>query len=155
MNSYIISGLLIAVGIFFYIRYAQKYTKRFAHVGLCAAQTYIMFGDSAAMCATRAVSAAMSKIDKSQLLRFISQIPVIGDGIDEQTATRRRSELVTLITLDKNGVAESVTFKKELQQLSENWLQAVMKCDAEIANKLFKEASLKNVIEGLKNKSMN
>ncbi len=149
MTGYIISGLLIAIGIFFYIRYAQKYTKRFAHVGLCAAQTYIMFGDTAALCATRAVSAAMSKNDKDQLLNFIAQIPVKGDGIDEELASQRRSQLVMHIRLDKNGVAESVAFKKELKHLSEDWLSAVMKCDYEIADKLFKEASAKNIVSNL------
>ncbi len=149
MTGYIISGLLIAIGIFFYIRYAQKYTKRFAHVGLCAAQTYIMFGDTAALCATRAVSAAMSKNDKDQLLNFIAQIPVKGDGTDEELASQRRSQLVMHIRLDKNGVAESVAFKKELKHLSEDWLSAVMKCDYEIADKLFKEASAKNIVSNL------
>lgn len=149
MNSYIISGLLIAVGIFFYIRYAQKYTKRFAKVGLCAAQTYIMFGDTTAMCASRAVASAMSKQDKDQLLTFIAQIPVKGDGIDEESATQRRLQLVTHIRLDKNGMSESVAFKNELKHLSEDWLQAVMKCDIETAEKLFRSAITKNVINSL------
>jgi hypothetical protein len=143
MTGYIISGLLIAIGIFFYIRYAQKYTKRFAHVGLCAAQTYIMFGDTAALCATRAVSAAMSKNDKDQLLNFIAQITIKGDGIDEELASQRRSQLLMHIKLDKNGVAESVAFKKELKLLSEDWLSAVMKCDYEIATNYLKKLLLK------------
>ncbi len=152
MTNYIIGGLLIVIGIFFYIRYAQKYTKRFAHIGLCAAQTYIMFGDAAALCASRAVSAAMSKIDKEQLLTLLAQIPVKGDGIDEELASQRRSQLVLHIRLDKNGVAESVAFKKELKFLSEDWLKAVMKCDYEIADKLFREASLANIVSGLSKK---
>ncbi len=149
MTNYIIGGFLIVMGIFFYIRYAQKYTKRFAHIGLCAAQTYIMFGDTAALCASRAVSSAMSKVDKDQLLNFIAQIPVTVDGIDEELASQRRAQLVFDIKADKNGLAESVAFKKELKHLSEDWLKAVMKCDAEIADKLFKEASAKNIVSNL------
>ncbi len=155
MTGYIIGGLLILIAIFFYVRYAQKYTKRFAQVGLCAAQTYIMFGDKSALCASRAVCSAMSKPDKDQLLNFIAQIPVKGDGIDEELATQRRIQLVTHIKLDKNGVTESVAFKNELKNLSEDWLKAVMKCDAEIADKLFRAASSKHIIESLKNKTIN
>lgn len=148
MTVYIIVGLLIVIAIFFYIRYAQKYTKRFAHIGLCAAQTYVMFDDKTALCASRAVSAAMSKVDKEQLLTFLAQIPVKVDGVDEELASQRRAQLIMHIISDKNGLAESVAFKKELKHLSEDWLKAVMKCDAEIADKLFKEAIAKNVING-------
>jgi len=152
MTAYIVSGLLIVIGLFFYIRYTKKYSKRFAHIGLSAAQTYIMFGDMAGLCATRTVCASMSKFDKEQLLVMFKHIPVGGDGLDEQLATQRRSELVSLITLDKNGVAASSTFKNELKDLSEDWLQAVMKCDYDIADKLFRDAASKNIVNSLKNK---
>jgi hypothetical protein len=150
MTVYIVSGLLIAIAIFYYIRYAKKYSKRFAHIGLSAAQTYVMFGDMAALCATRTVCASMSKFDKEQILAMFKHIPVSSDGFDEQLATQRRSELITYITLDKNGVAASGTFKNELKDLSEDWLQAVMKCDYDVADKIFREASSKNIIDSLK-----
>jgi hypothetical protein len=150
MTGYIISGLLIAIGIFFYIRYTKKYSKRFAHIGLCAAQTYIMFGDMSALCATRTVCASMSKFDKEQLLAMFKHIPVSGEGFDEQLATQRRSELITCTTLDKNGVVASGTFKIELNNLSKDWLQAVMKCDDLIANKLFRDAASQNIVKSLK-----
>ena len=151
MTTYILSGLLIVIGLFFYIRYTKKYSKRFAHIGLSAAQTYIMFGDMAALCATRTVCASMSKFDKEQLLVMFKHIPVSGDGLDEQLATQRRSELITYTTLDKNGVVASGTFKNELKDLSKDWLQAVMKCDYDIADKLFRDAASKNIVNSLKN----
>lgn len=149
MTVYFVVGLLIVIGIFFYIRYAQKYTKRFAHVGLCAAQTYIMFNDKSALCATRTVAATMSKVDKAQLLTFLARIPINADGVDEESASQRRAQLLMHISSDKSGLTESVVFKNELEHLSKDWLQAVAKCDAEIADKLYKEAISKNVINNL------
>lgn len=113
-----------------------------------------MFGDTTAMIASRAVASATSKKDKNQLLTFISQIPVNGDGFNEEAAMQRRQQLVTQITLDKNGMSESVALKKELKDLSEDWLQAVTKCDIEISEKMFREASSKHIIESLKNKTI-
>lgn len=150
MTAYIVSGLLIVIGLFFYIRYTKKYSKRFAHIGISAAQTYIMFGDKAALCASRTVCASMSMFDKKQMLVMLQHIPVSGDGLDEQLATLRRSELITLITLDKNGVAASGTFKNDLKDLSEDWLQAVMKCNYDIADKLFRDAASQNIVNSLK-----
>lgn len=150
MTSYIVSGLIIAISIFYYIRYTKKYSKRFAHIGFFAAQTYIMFDDSAALCASRTVCASMSKFDKDQLLNMFKHIPVSGVGFDETLAANRRSELVSLITLDKNGVAASGTFKNELKDLNKDWLKAVMKCDYDIADKLFRNAASQNMINSLK-----
>lgn len=149
MTVYFVVGLLIVISIFFYIRYAQKYTKRFAQVGLCAAQTYVKFDDKSALCASRAVSATMSKVDKAQLLNFLARIPVYGDGVDEELASQRRAQLLLHINSDKSGLKESIAFKNELEHLSKDWLQAVAKCDAEIADKLYKEAISKNTINSL------
>jgi len=150
MTAYIVSGLLIVIGLFFYIRYTKKYSKRFTHIGLSAAQTYIMFGDMAALCATRTVCASMSKFDKEQILVMFKHIPVSGDGFNEQLATQRRSELITYATLDKNGVVASGTFKNELNNLSKDWLQAVMKCDYDLADKLFRGAASQNIVNSNK-----
>jgi hypothetical protein len=150
MTTYIVSGLLIVIGLFFYIRYTKKYSKRFAHIGLCAAQTYIMFGDMSALCATRTVCASMSNFDKEQLLAMFKHIPVSGEGLDEKLSTQRRSELITYATLDKNGVVASGTFKNELNNLSKDWLQAVMKCDGDVADKLFRVAASQNIVNSLR-----
>jgi hypothetical protein len=150
MTTYSVSGLLIVIGLFFYIRYTKKYSKRFAHIGLCAAQTYIMFGDMSALCATRTVCASMSKFDKEQLLAMFKHIPVSGEGLDEKLSTQRRSELITYATLDKNGVVASGTFKNELNNLSKDWLQAVMKCDGDVADKLFRVAASQNIVNSLR-----
>ena len=150
MTTYIVSGLLIVIGLFFYIRYTKKYSKRFAHIGLCAAQTYIMFGDMSALCATRTVCASMSKFDKEQLLAMFKNIPVSGESLDEKLSTQRRSELITYATLDKNGVVASGTFKNELNNLSKDWLQAVMKCDGDVADKLFRVAASQNIVNSLR-----
>lgn len=152
MLPYIIVGLLAAVGIFFYLRHTASYSKRLAKVGICAAQTYIMFGDTAAFTAARTVCATMSKPHKEQLLGMFRQIPVFGEGIDEAAANDRRAMLAVKASTDDCSLSNSIALKNELKQKSEDWLRAVMKCDLDAADKLFKTAITQNVVSTLKNR---
>ena len=137
--------ILFLVGIFFYIRYANKYSKEFTHIGLCAAQTYIMYCDEDSLLAARTVCASMSTQQKQQLLYYISLIPTVGEGIDENEAQERIIKTINLIESDKNSVAESTQFKKQLNEKNKDWLYAVMKCDFNKANELFKSAMVKHL----------
>ncbi len=142
MNTYLVV-ILFLVGIIFYIRYTKNYTKRFTHIGLCAAQAYIMYGDEDSLLAARTVCASMSTPDKKQLLYYISFAPTAGEGIDATEAKERIIKIINLIESDKNSISESTLFKKQLDERNKDWLHAVMKCDLDKADELFKSSLIK------------
>jgi hypothetical protein len=145
MNVYILLfGLLLALAVL-YFRYTSSYSKRLVQVGLTAAQTYVMFGDDAAYCAARTVSASMSATHKAQLVKIVSQIPTAGEGIDENLSKQRLSTLLDALSGDSSGVATSVALKRALKDKGEEWLIAVMKADLIAADKLYKDALVRNV----------
>jgi hypothetical protein len=142
MNTYLVVFLFL-VGMILYIRYAKNYTKRFTHIGLCAAQAYIMYGDEDSLLAARTVCASMSTPDKKKLLYYISSAPTVGEGIDATEAKERMIKIINLIESDKNSISESTQFKKQLDERNKDWLYAVMKCDLDKANELFKSSLIK------------
>ena len=152
MTLYLVAGVLFVVGFISYIRYTIAYSKRMVHVGLTAAQTYIMFDDKAAFCAARTICASVSKAHKEQLVSMFRLIPTVGDGFDEVTAKDRLSMLILKVSNDSSGISSSVSLKKELKEQSEEWLEAAMKADLELADKLYKAAALKNVMNSLTEK---
>ena len=149
MTLYVVTGLLLVVGLIFYFRYTVGYSKNMTHVALTAAQTYIMFEDAAAFCAARTICASMSKAHKEQLVSMFRLIPTVGEGFDEVAAKDRLSMLILKVSDDSSGISSSVSLKKELKEKSEEWLEAAMKADLELADKLYKAAVLKNVMNSL------
>jgi hypothetical protein len=149
MTLYVIAGLLLVVGLIFYFRYTVAYSKRMLHLGLTAAQTYIMFEDAAAFCAARTICTSMSKSHKEQLVSMFRHIPTVGEGVDGVAAKDRLSMLILKVSEDGSGISSSVSLKQELKEKSEEWLEAVMKADLELADKLYKAAVLKNVMNSL------
>jgi hypothetical protein len=149
MTLYLVAGVLFVVGLISYFRYTISYSKRMVHVGLTAAQTYIMFDDTAAFCAARTICASVSKSHKEQLVSMFRSIPTVGEGFDEAAAKDRLSILIFKAISDGSGISSSVSLKQELKEKSEEWLEATMKADLDLADKLYKEGVLKNVMNSL------
>jgi hypothetical protein len=149
--DYLITGLLVIGVIILYLWYGKNYSKRLIQIGLCAAQTYVLYGDEAALLAARTVAASMAAMHKIQLIAYIQLIPVSAEGIDEVAAGQRRFNVVEKITFDENGVAASVSLKSNLKSVSEEWLRSVMKCDYKLADKLFKQSLLNHISQNIKN----
>ena len=152
---YFAAVVFALVGIFFYLRYTAKYSKNLIHIGLSAAQTYIMFGEAAAFCAARTVCASMSQSHKKQLLEMFAHIPISAEGVDEVAAKDRQAMLLVKARSDTVGLSFSVAMKNELKEKSEEWLEAVIKCDLDKADRLYKEAVVRNVMDGLRNEKAN
>jgi hypothetical protein len=104
-----------------------------------------MFGNEDSLLAARTVCASMSTQQKQQLLCYISSIPTVGEGIDENEAKERIIKTLNLTESDKNSVAESTKFKQQLNEKNKDWLYAVMKCDFNKADELFKSVMEKHL----------
>ena len=146
---YFVAAVFAVVGLFFYLRYTAKYSKDLAQIGLSAAHTYIMFGEAAAFCAARTVCASISLSQKKQLLEMFTYIPISAEGVDEVAAKDRQAMLLVKARYDASDLSFSVAMKNELKEKSEEWLDAVIKCDLDKADRLYKEAVVRNVMDGL------
>lgn len=153
MDSYLIIGGGVILFVVWYIRYTNRYAKRLIEIGLTAAQTYAYYGDVAARKAYITTSASMSKPHKFKLLdatRLISDVTPDRDSFDKKATDARVNEIIAEALNADTGVKASAKYKKELESLSSDWLRAIMKCNLELANEIFKAQLANNLPKQIK-----
>lgn len=144
---------LVIIAFFYYLKYAQAYAKELIHVGVTAAQTYVMYGDSDAFTAARTVNLSLSKSHKQLLSNLIESIPVDEDenssGINPIEARDRRSMLGVKVRNDDASMSNRIALRDQLKNINSIWLPLILKPSKSGADNAFVESTRKFVSANL------
>ena len=128
MNTYVIVGFVIVLLIWF-IFSANKKTAKLRNIGVMAGTHYLKTGDKAALVAFECVAVTCSKPDQVKLKAELdTALMMTSAGNGDINA------LTNALNLEQS-IKASAAKKRELANLSEDWLKAVMKYDLDSAKK--------------------
>ncbi len=82
--------------------------------------------------------------------RLISDVTPDSDSFDKTATNARVNEIIAEALNADTGVKASAKYKKELESLSSDWLRAIMKCNLELANEIFKAQLANNLPKQIK-----
>lgn len=149
----VVALLLAVVAIVYYLRYTQVYAKELIHVGISAAQTYVMYGDSDAFTAVRTVNLSLSENHKKLFSNLIESIPIgeneNSSGINPVEARDRRSMLGVKVRHDDGSMSNKISLREQLKNNQSIWLPLILKPSKRGAEEAFAESAKKHIISNL------
>lgn len=154
MSFELVAALVLAiVAVVYYLRYTQAYAKELIHVGVSAAQTYVMYGDSDAFTAARTVNLSLSDSHKHLFSNLIESIPIDQDenssGINPIEARDRRSMLGVKVRNDDGSMSNRIALREQLRSNHSIWLPLILKPSKHGADVAFAESAKKYIISNL------
>ena len=147
--NYFFIVLAVIILLFAIFRYSINYSKRLLHIGLCAAQSYILYGDESAKLAARVAAASISSHQKQSFINYIQNIPTSGSNIDENAAKQRLLIVCNEINEDGCGSMASDSLKSQFVEKNDQWLLAVNECNYQTAQKQFEKLMMEDMSKNL------